>query len=52
TKTWTECRNFVLPMNPQRTELEFAVKAVLTELGIHGKIVQRRKKGRSTQEKN
>lgn len=52
TKTWTECRNFVLPMNPQRTELEFAVKAVLTELGIHGKIIQRRKKGRSAPEKN
>ena len=39
-------------MNPQRTELEFAVKAVLTELGIHGKIIQRRKKGRSAPEKN
>lgn len=44
TKTWTECRNFVLPMNPQRTELEFAVKSVLTELGIHGKIAAHRRK--------
>jgi len=34
TKTWTQCRNFVLPMNPQRTELEYAIKAVLKDLGI------------------
>lgn len=33
-KTWTECRNFVLPMNPQRTELEYAVKTVLSKYGI------------------
>ena len=33
-KTWRECRNFVLPMNPQRTELEFAIKSVLVELGV------------------
>jgi poly(A) polymerase len=34
-KTWSECRNFVLPMNPQRTELEFAVRTVLNELGVN-----------------
>ena len=34
TKTWTECRKFVLPMNPQRKELEFAVKSVLNSLGV------------------
>lgn len=33
-KTWKECRNFVLPMNPQRRELEFAVRAVMTDLGV------------------
>ncbi len=33
-KTWRECRNFVLPMNPQRTELDFAIRSVLTELGV------------------
>lgn len=33
-RTWTQCRNFVLPMNPQRTELEFAVKTVLKQLGV------------------
>ncbi len=33
-KTWAECRNFVLPMNPVRKELEFAVKAALNECGV------------------
>lgn len=32
--TWRECRHFVLPMNPQRTELEFAVKMELIERGV------------------
>lgn len=33
-KTWTECRNFVLPMNPQRTELEYAIRTCLREIGV------------------
>ena len=33
-RTWTQCRNFVLPMNPQRTELEYAIRTVLKKLGI------------------
>ena len=33
-KTWSECRSFVLPMNPQRTELEFAIRKVLKDLGV------------------
>lgn len=33
-KTWVECRNFVLPMNPVRKELEFAVKFVLGQIGV------------------
>ena len=37
-KTWTECRNFVLPMNPQRRELEYAVKAVLKSMGVPIKV--------------
>lgn len=37
-KTWTECRKFVLPINPQRTELEFAIRAVLREMGVSIKI--------------
>lgn len=43
-KTWRECRNFVLPMNPQRTELEFAVKTILSEIGITGKKKKTKKK--------
>lgn len=30
---YTECRRFVLPMNPQRTELEYAVKFCLKQGG-------------------
>ncbi|MCR5385661.1 MAG: polynucleotide adenylyltransferase PcnB [Treponema sp.] len=37
-KTWTECRNFVLPMNPQRTELEYAIRTSLREIGISIKL--------------
>lgn len=33
-KTWTECRNFILPMNPQRRELEYAIKLSLKRLGV------------------
>ena len=33
-RTWKECRNFVLPMNPMRRELEWAVREVLSDLGI------------------
>ncbi len=34
TSTWKACRNFVLPMNPQRTELEFAIQSSLKQLGV------------------
>ncbi|MBR1723098.1 MAG: polynucleotide adenylyltransferase PcnB, partial [Treponema sp.] len=34
TRTWSQCRHFVLPMNPQRTELEYAIKNTLTQLGV------------------
>lgn len=33
-RTWTICRNFILPMNPQRTELDYAVRKILLTLGI------------------
>jgi len=33
-KTWTQCRNFVLPMNPQRTELEYGIRTVLKAIGV------------------
>lgn len=32
--TWSRCRNFILPMNPQRTELDFAVRKILYENGV------------------
>ncbi len=44
TSTWKACRNFVLPMNPQRTELEFAIKACLKQLGIHVKTQKKPKR--------
>ena len=37
-KTWTQCRNFVLPMNPPRIELEFAIRTCLKKLGVNTKI--------------
>ena len=45
-RTWRECRSFVLPMNPQRIELEFAVKSVLQEIGIPVKTVKNIRTGR------
>ena len=36
-KTWAICRNFVLPINPQRTELDFAVRKLLQDAGIQVK---------------
>lgn len=38
TKTWNQVRHFVLPMNPQRTELEYAIRLVLKKLGVTIKI--------------
>ncbi len=46
TKTWTQCRNFVLPMNPQRTELEYAIKAVLKDLGVTIRVPKEASAGR------
>lgn len=43
TKTWAQCRNFILPMNPQRTELEFAIKSSLLKLGISVRIPKKKK---------
>ena len=41
-RTWAICRNFVLPMNPQRTELDYAVRKVLVDLGIQIKKKQKK----------
>lgn len=43
THTWNECRRFVLPMNPQRTELEYAIKNSMQELGVGVRIGKRRR---------
>lgn len=40
-RTWSQCRNFVLPMNPQRTELEYAIRTVLRQLGVSVHIPKR-----------
>ena len=37
-KTWSQVRNFVLPINPQRTELEYAIRDTLRRLGVSIKI--------------
>ncbi len=42
--TWSRCRNFILPMNPQRTELDFAVRKILLEKGIKLKVKKPRQK--------
>jgi len=41
-KTWTQCRNFILPMNPVRKELEYAVKNTLNKLGVNIKIKEQK----------
>ncbi|MCR5724855.1 MAG: polynucleotide adenylyltransferase PcnB [Treponema sp.] len=46
TRTWRECRNFVLPMNPQRTELEFAIRTSLKKLGVGVRIPKNAFSGR------
>lgn len=42
-RTWTECRNFVLPMNPMRRELEFAVRQILVDFGVKTQKTQKKK---------
>ena len=42
-RTWARCRNFVLPMNPQRTELEYAVRNILAGYGIPLKAMRKQK---------
>lgn len=50
-KTWKQCRNFVLPMNPVRKELEFAVKASLKELGVNVSLKNSKKPAEKNGEK-
>ena len=49
-RTWARCRNFVLPMNPQRTELEYAVVKILKSLGVSFKESKRRRRSQESNE--
>ncbi|MBE6353890.1 polynucleotide adenylyltransferase PcnB [Treponema sp.] len=49
-RTWARCRNFVLPMNPQRTELEYAVVKILKSLGVSFKESKRRRRSQESSE--
>ena len=52
--TWASCRNFILPMNPPRVELDFTVKKILEESGIKFNSIKKRdlkKKPKKTQTK-
>lgn len=46
TKVYNECRRFVMPMNPPRVELEFAVRFALKELGINVRMPRSRERSR------
>jgi poly(A) polymerase len=48
-RTWTHCRNFILPMNPQRTELDYAIRLILKKIGIKSKTSAKRGSRRSRQ---
>ncbi len=37
-RTWNEVRRFVLPMNPPRVELEYAIRSALREIGLNIRI--------------
>ena len=48
-KVYNECRRFVMPMNPPRVELEFAVRYSLKELGINVRMPRSRDRSRSAE---
>ncbi|MGL4982098.1 MAG: polynucleotide adenylyltransferase PcnB [Treponemataceae bacterium] len=37
-KVWYQCRNFILPMNPPRVELDYAIRISLKKLGVKAKL--------------
>ena len=51
-KTWTYCRQFVIPMNPQRTELEYAIKLCLKKLGVKVKMKSKSPAKKTVTEEN
>lgn len=50
-KTWSQCRQFVLPINPQRSELEYAIKSTLKKMGVALKIPKKSSKDFFTEAK-
>lgn len=42
-RAWSECRRFVLPMNPPRAELDFAVRTALRSLGAPARPPRKRR---------
>ena len=49
--TWTSCRNFILPMNPPRIELDYAIRKILTGVGVKVKTKKRTPKAPANQNK-
>ena len=43
-RTWERCRNFILPMNPQRTELEHAIRLLLESHGVKLKPLRKKRR--------
>lgn len=42
--TWAHVRHFVLPINPQKSELEFAIRMTLRKIGVNIKLPKERVK--------
>ena len=51
-RTWSRCRNFVLPMNPQRTELEYAVRKILAGYGVQVKAPKKKRRSQISSKEN
>ncbi|MDD7015206.1 MAG: polynucleotide adenylyltransferase PcnB [Treponema sp.] len=51
-RTWAQCRNFILPMNPQRTELEFAVRKILSSYGVQVKEIRKKNQRKNSLSKS
>jgi poly(A) polymerase len=45
-RVYHECRRFIMPMNPPRVELEFAVRFCLKEIGINVRMPRNRDRSR------
>lgn len=50
-KVYHECRRFIMPMNPPRVELEFAVRYSLKELGLNIRMPRSREKSKGEEDR-